>query len=258
MNEPFVVGVFDSGSGGLTVVRELLRLRPDVHVLYLADTANLPYGDKSTDEIKRFAVRNVRFLESMGAGIIAVACNTSSSQAIHEMRQHARVSVLDIVSCGARLAASASSTGRIGVVATEGTVRSGAYAQQIKLIRQDACVQSVACPRLVPLIEGGAPEPEMDHWVETYLAEFTIEYDVLVLGCTHYPLISHVFRRYLPEGVQLVDPAKEIAFKVCQLLPEPNGTRWLRFFATGDSSGLKRRAAETLGLKVESVEKVEL
>lgn len=253
-----MVGVFDSGSGGLTVVRELLQLRRDVDIVYLADTANLPYGEKPAEHIKRLAVRNVQFLESMGAGIIAVACNTSSSQAIQEMRDIAHVSVLDIVGCGAKLAADASPTGKIGVVATEGTVRSGAYQRYIKLLKPDSCVESVACPRLVPLIEAGAPDGEIEPWVERYLSSFTIDFDVLVLGCTHYPLISHIFQKHLPAGARLLDPARELASMVARLIPGQNGSHRLRFFATGDTVGLRRRVLETLGLQVEFIEKAEI
>lgn len=246
--------MFDSGSGGLTVVRQIRRLLPSAGIIYLADTANLPYGEKSAETIKRLAVNNVRFLLSHGAGVIVVACNTSSSQAMSEMEEVSTVPVLSVVRAGARLAVSDRAPRKIALVATQGTIRSGAYQREIRRLAPQCTVEGVACPQLVPLIESNAGDEEIEPWVRYYLSQISPGYERLLLGCTHYPLIADLFKRNLPSDIPVIDPAEELAQELAAL-PACWEEGDVDFYATGEMQVLKQKARETLGLKKVSVKR---
>lgn len=211
------IGVFDSGLGGLTVVRALRERLPHESLLYVGDTARVPYGPKSPETVRRYALQIADWLQAQGVKQIVVACNTATAHALDALRAHCQVPVIGVVAPGARAAVHATATGAIGVIGTAGTIASRAYDRAIHELAPDVSVQGIACPLLVPLVEEGWLQHPATTMIATeYLAPFgqpTTEppIDVLVLGCTHYPLIAHVIRDALPSHVRLVDSAAETA-----------------------------------------------
>mgnify|MGYP002731984649 CR=1 FL=1 len=218
------IGVFDSGVGGLTVVREIMRQIPNEKIIYFGDTARVPYGSKSKETITRYSRQIVRFLESQDVKAIVIACNTASAYALSELEKEVNIPIIGVVKPGAKVAAEATKNGKIGVIATEGTISSGIYSSYIKEIKKDAKVIGKACPLFVPLVEEGLWEdPVTDEIARRYLTEFTQQdkdIDTLILGCTHYPLIRSTLSRIAGENVTLVNPAYETARELKELLAE--------------------------------------
>lgn len=218
------IGVFDSGVGGLTVVREIMRQIPNEKIIYFGDTARVPYGSKSKETITRYSRQIVRFLESQDVKAIVIACNTASAYALSELEKEVDIPIIGVVKPGAKVAAEATKNGKIGVIATEGTISSGIYSSYIKEIKKDAKVIGKACPLFVPLVEEGLWEdPVTDEIARRYLTEFTQQdkdIDTLILGCTHYPLIRSTLSRIAGENVTLVNPAYETARELKELLSE--------------------------------------
>lgn len=220
------IGIFDSGIGGLTVAREIARRLPHESLEYLGDTARLPYGSKSPQTVTRYARKCVQFLRNEPIKAVVVACNTASALALPQLEAELDVPVLGVVSAGARAAAARSRGGTIGVIGTEGTVRSGSYPRAIQALLPDARMVAHPCPLLVPLAEEG--------WVDNDVARRTVELyleplvaarvDTLVLGCTHYPLfkpvIARVFREVWDLDVALVDSAEAVTDELQALLAE--------------------------------------
>ncbi len=220
------VGVFDSGVGGLTVVKEIMGRLPGEHILYFGDTARVPYGSKSKETVTEYSRQIMRFLLSQGVKVVVVACNTASALAIDSMRREFDVPILDVVNPGAQAAAGATKNGSIGVIGTEGTIRSGMYSKFLYRLNPDLNVYSKACPLFVPLVEEGWIYDSVTKEVaRRYLEEFQGKgVDTIVLGCTHYPLLRNllkdVVREVLGEGVTLVNPAVETARDLKKLLSE--------------------------------------
>ena len=215
------IGVFDSGVGGLTVVAALMRRLPGESILYLGDTARLPYGDKSARTVRRYTRRNVDFLIRRGVKAVVVACNTASALALGELEYP--LPIWGVVEPGAASAV-AVTQGRIGVVATEATIRSDAYGRAIRRLDPGVDVLSQACPLFVPLVEEGwtdAGDPISRQIAERYLTSLLVaEIDTLVLGCTHYPMLIPVLRQVVGDAVTLVDSAAAMAQKVARELEE--------------------------------------
>ena len=218
------IGVFDSGVGGLTVVREIMRQIPNEKIVYFGDTARVPYGSKSKDTVTRFSRQIVRFLQTQEVKAIVVACNTASAYALSELEKEVDIPIIGVVKPGAKVAADTTCNGKIGVIATEGTISSGIYSEYIKELKSDAKVIGKACPLFVPLIEEGLWEdPVTDEIARRYLTEFTQQdkdIDTLILGCTHYPLIRSTLGRIAGDNVTLVNPAYETARELKELLAE--------------------------------------
>jgi glutamate racemase len=210
------IGVFDSGIGGLTVLRELLRTLPGESFVYFGDTARVPYGTKSAETVLQFSRENVRFLLDQGVKFVVVACNTASAEAVPIVKDEVPVPVTGVIGPGVRAAVKRSKGGHIGVIGTAGTIRSKAYQDGIRQLAPSAEVTAKACPLFVPLVEEGWIDNEVTEKVaDTYLAEFReAGVDTLVLGCTHYPLLSGVIQRVVGTKVQLVDSAVETAKEV--------------------------------------------
>jgi glutamate racemase len=213
------IGVFDSGVGGLTVVSALRRRLPRESILYLGDTARLPYGSKSPDTVTRYTRRNIEFLAERGVKAVVVACNTASALALPNLDPH--VPTWGVIEPGARKAAEVS-RGRVGVIATEGTIRSDAYPRAIRRLRPDLEILSQPCPLLVPLVEEGwHDDPVTEEVARRYLAPLLdAGIDTLVLGCTHYPLLKPVLQRVAGPDVTLVDSAESVAEVVARGLAE--------------------------------------
>ena len=216
------IGVFDSGVGGLTVVTALRRRLPRESILYLGDTARLPYGSKSPDTVTRYTRRNIEFLTGRGVKAVVVACNTASALALPNLEPHALdVPTWGVIGPGA-LKAAAVSRGKVGIIATEATVRSDAYARELRRLRPDLEILSRACPLLVPLVEEGwHDDPVTEEVAQRYLAPLLeAGIDTLVLGCTHYPLLKQVLQRVAGPDVTLVDSAEAVAEVVAEGLAE--------------------------------------
>lgn len=213
MSDRRPIGVFDSGVGGLTVAAALARTLPGESILYLGDTARLPYGTKSEQTVARYTRTNVDFLVGRGVKAVVVACNTASALALPRLA--ANLPVWGVIEPGARRAARLSA-GRVGVIATESTVRSDAYPRALRTERAGLEVRSQACPLLVPLVEEGwLDDPVTEAVLERYLAPLLADgIDTLVLGCTHYPLLVPALRRVVGEGIALVDSAEAVAAEV--------------------------------------------
>lgn len=253
------IGVFDSGVGGLTVAREIMRQLPNERIVYFGDTARVPYGSKSQETITKFSKQIVRFLQTQGVKAIVVACNSVSACALDELEKDVDIPVVDVVRPGAKTAIGATKNGRIGVIATEATVGSGIYSRYIKEKDPDATVLSKACPLLVPLVEEGLWEdPVTDEIAGRYLAELIdVGIDTLILGCTHYPIIRSAIGRIMGDGVTLVNPAYETARELKQLLQEKGlesghrpklgtGTELYRFFVSDAADKFQRFANSIL------------
>ena len=211
--DPRPIGVFDSGVGGLTVFQALEAALPGEALVYLGDTARVPYGSKSAETVIRYTLEAAHFLRSCQVKMLVVACNTASSVALGDVAKEAEVPVLGVILPGARRAAELSRSGRIGVIGTRATIASGAYPRAIHALRPEAEVESHPCPLFVPLAEEGWTDNEVARRVaETYLAPLrTREVDTLVLGCTHYPLLREVIGQVMGPDVRLVDSAESVA-----------------------------------------------
>ena len=264
------IGVFDSGFGGLTVLEALLELVPDADYLYFGDTARLPYGSKSVETVGRYAVEAAHYLESHGAQMLVIACNTATALALDRITAAAHVPVVGVIEPGAEAAAAASKNKKVVVVGTEATVSSHAYLKALE--SRGLRAREKACPLLVPLVEEGWIEHTVtEQVVGIYLGEAFgdgfHDADVLVLGCTHYPLLKRVLGRVAPAHVSIVDSAEStaraVAAPVKRLVPgadaeERRRLPRLRFFATDSVEKFRRLGARFLGREIVDVEHVDL
>lgn len=220
MNNP--IGVFDSGVGGLTVVSEIMRQLPGENLVYFGDTARVPYGSKSKKTVLKYSKQIVRFLKTKDVKAIVVACNTASALALDEIADELDIPIIGVVKPGARMAVETTKTGNVGIIGTESTIKSGIYNDYIRELNADVTVVSKPCPLFVPLVEEGLLEDRVtDDIVSRYLRvmkEYKV--DSLVLGCTHYPLISNAIERFMGKRVNLVNPAFETAKSLKELLTE--------------------------------------
>jgi len=228
------IGIFDSGVGGLTVYRALHERLPTERYVYLGDTARVPYGTKSLSTVERYAIENARFLVSRGIKLLVVACNTASALAVPAIRAAVPVPVVGMIGAGARAAVQAAAgSARVGVVATESTVKSGAYSKAIKALAPGTEVYERACPLFVALAEEGWAETEVARVVaEEYLGELRgLNVAALVMGCTHYPILRRVIQEAVGAGVRLIDSGEAAAAAVEALI---------------DREGLRRTATQEL------------
>lgn len=224
MQKDAPIGVFDSGVGGLTVAREIMRQIPNERIIYFGDTARVPYGSKSQETVRRYSEQIVRFLRAFRVKTIVVACNTASAYALDTLEGQIDIPIIGVLKPGAKSAAEATQNGRIGVIATEATISSQMYTRYIKNLNSRITIYEKACPLFVPLVEEGLWEdPVTDEIARRYLAELIdINIDTLILGCTHYPLIRSTLSRIMGSGVTLVNPAYETALELRQMLAEMN------------------------------------
>lgn len=233
------IGVFDSGIGGLTVFKALARRLPREHLLYLGDTARVPYGSKSPETVTACSIEAGDFFAARGVKLLVVACNTSSAIALATLRARYDIPVLGVIAPGARAAVAATERGRIGVIGTEATIASGAYEREIRALAPTAEIFARACPLFVPLAEEGWLDNDVARrTVALYLASLKKSgIDSLILGCTHYPLLRDAIADYIGPAVRIVDSAEETAVEVRQMLREqgllrPRGRGAASFFVT--------------------------
>jgi glutamate racemase len=222
MSDDRPIGVFDSGIGGLTVVRELLHRLPDEGIVYFGDTARVPYGPKSPATVARYSEEAAAFLLSRSVKMVVIACNTATAHAGARLRSSLGVPVVGVIEPGARAAVKASRTGRIGVIGTAGTIRSGAYDLAVRRMLEDARVYAQPCPLFVPLVEEGWRTHHASRLIASdYLMPLReMDVDVLILGCTHYPLLRELIGECMGDEVALVDSAAETAMEVERVLEE--------------------------------------
>ncbi len=221
INDPNLpIGVFDSGIGGLTVAREIMRQLPGERIVYFGDTARVPYGSKSKETIIRYSEQIVRFLKARQVKAIVIACNTASAYALDTVLEEEDIPVIGVIYAGAKTAVDKTKSKRVGVVATRATISSNIYADTIHSLDKNIEVVQKACPLLVPLVEEGLLHDSVtDEIISRYVSELKTKYiDTLILGCTHYPLLRSAFSRIMGDGVSLVNPAYETAIELKELL----------------------------------------
>jgi glutamate racemase len=276
VNTELPIGIFDSGVGGLTVYRALHDRLPNEHFIYLGDTARVPYGTKSLATVERYALENSEFLATRGIKMLVVACNTASALALPAIRRHIGLDVVGVIGPGGRKAIEivrGSGHPKVGVIATEATVASNAYAEAIRRASDSANIFQTACPLFVPLAEEGwTTERETYSIAEKYLAGMrAFVPDALVLGCTHYPILREVIQQTVGQDVKLIDSGEATAEEVEKLLNEkdlanPNtatGARRLcddldHFYVTDAADRFARVAERFLGVKPSMLEAIEV
>lgn len=260
------IGIFDSGVGGLTVFRALERRLPNESLIYLGDTARVPYGTRSKETIERYALEDARFIQSQNVKAIVIACNTASAMASSILRESCSVPVLGVIRPGSREAISQTRNRRIGLIATEATVNSGAYEKAMRAMRDDLDIISRACPLFVPLAEEGwANHPVTLQVAEEYLRDLIDDdVDTLVLGCTHYPILRTVIEQVMGSEVALIDSGEAVADVVAKMLEENNlmrestEPRRESFYVTDSAARFRRVAEIFLGRSIESLETISL
>ena len=256
------IGVFDSGLGGLTAARVLEETLPCENLIYLGDTANMPYGPRSRGDILRLAEQNAEFLKSHDVKAVLVACGTVSSNALAEHRERFPLPFFGVIEAAAIAAAEATETGRVGVIATEASIRSGAYRRELEALGRGIRVFDTACPSFVPLVESGHCEPGdslVRAAVERELSELRrFEPDTLILGCTHFPLLEEAIAEFMGRDVRLISCGAEAALELGRRLREEDklnpgltvGQR--RYFTSGDTASFERQAEAFLGHALEA------
>lgn len=262
------IGVFDSGVGGLTVAREIMRQLPSENIVYFGDTARVPYGSKSKNNIIRFSRQIIHFLQTKQVKAIVIACNTASALALDVVREEVDIPVLGVVEPGARAALAVTKTGKVGVIGTEATIRSAMYEKIIHTLDPKVSVVGKACPLFVPLVEEGfAKHRVSDEIVDYYLSSFKdTEIDSLILGCTHYPLLRTKIREYMGEQMTLVNPAYETAMDLKKLLEERqmlnqnSSEEWpsYSFYVSDAADKFKRFANSILPYNIETIQQIHI
>jgi glutamate racemase len=260
------IGIFDSGVGGLTVVSELFRILPQEDIIYFGDTAHLPYGSKSKEAVTRFSLDIVNFLKAQKVKIVIVACNTASSFALSRLREKIDLPVIGVIEPGAQAAIDTTRNFKIGIIGTEGTIKSRAFEEALKKINRNVKVFSQACPLFVPLVEEGwLDEPETSQIAEKYLSPLKDKgIDTLILGCTHYPLLKELLSRIMGQGVSLIDTAESTAKAVKKslgeknLLKKGNHKSVYKFFVSDNPEKFLQLGMRFLGEGIDKAERVDL
>ncbi len=257
------IGVFDSGVGGLTVAKELINQLPGEDIVYFGDTARVPYGIKSRETVIRFSIENILFLLNQDVKLICVACNTVSSLALPVIQHHFKVPIIGVITPAVREAVYATHNGRIGVIGTQGTIRSRAYDIEVKQLDAGISVTSVACPLFVPLAEEGWLEGKVvEEIASMYLKPLKeSKADTVIMGCTHYPLLKPVIQKVLGPKVTLIDSAKQVAIEVKKILAGEGmlskGNKGKQdFYVSDNPEWFTNLAQRFLGRKIKDARKV--
>lgn len=257
------IGIFDSGLGGLTVVKEIIKKLPNENIVYFGDTARVPYGSKSKETVTRFSIENTEFLLKLKAKLIVVACNTSSSLSLSSLRMRFNVPIIGVIAPGVKKAVAVTKNKRIGVIGTRATIASRSYAKELKRQGDGRRYMAQSCPLFVPLVEEKWIHDKVTYMVaEKYLRPLIKnKIDTLILGCTHYPLLKSVIRRVTGKGVRLIDSAEEVAEEVKGLLEKRNllrnskGARY-KFFVSDEPMNFKTIGERFLARKISFIKKV--
>ena len=262
------IGVFDSGVGGLTVAREIMRNLPNEDIVYFGDTARVPYGSKSKDNIIRYSRQIIHFLQTKGVKAIVIACNTASALALESVKGEFDIPIIGVIEPGARAALSVKQTKKIGVIGTEATVRSAMYEKIIGAADAEVTVVAKACPLFVPLVEEGFKKhPVTEEIIDYYLNSYKESgIDALILGCTHYPLLRSKIREYVGEEIVLINPAYETAMDLKRLLqsydmenPDVEGDHGSYSFYVSDAADkFKQFANSILPYDIETTKQINI
>jgi glutamate racemase len=253
------IGIIDSGVGGLTVVKEVMRQLPNEPIIYFGDNARCPYGSKSPGEIRAYSFQMIDFVSRFPLKALVIACNTATAVVLDEARQSLNLPVIGVIDPGARAAVQASSTGRIGVIGTETTIRTRAYERALKRLQPQLYVVGLACPDFVPLVERNLQHTREARKVvaDTLAPLRREELDTLILGCTHYPLLAPLIQETLGEGIRLISSAEETAreLTVLEAARRDNVTLFVEppaylFFTSGDAGQFRQIAEQWLGCEV--------
>lgn len=264
MNQP--IGVIDSGVGGLTVAKEIMRQLPHEKILYLGDTARCPYGPRTTREVKKFTWEMTMFLLKKKIKMLVIACNTATAAALDEIQRELSIPVIGVINPGARAAIKKTKNYRVGIIGTIGTVKSGAYERALKSLNSRLFVKSLACPKFVPLVESG----EYSGLVAKKIVEESLKplldqnLDTLILGCTHYPLLGPLIKDFMGSGVNVISSGDETAREISAILEfnhilssykdEPAH----EFYTTGSKVIFSKIASEWLGKPINNVKTIKL
>ena len=256
------IGIFDSGVGGLTVYKSIRQRFPEEDLVYFGDTARVPYGPKSPNTIIEYSLQNARFLLQHQIKIMIVACNTSSSVALPHLRKITQIPIIAVIEPGAENAVLQTKTGKVGVIGTEGTIKSQAYTKAIHAIKPDIEVISQACPLFVSLVEEGWADSPITHSVAMeYLQHLSgKDIDTIVLGCTHYPLLKSLIQNVVSPGVKLIDSAEAIASYLQRMLPtEQDGIAGKNeFYVSDNEDKFAHIAIRILGRDIRFLKRVRL
>ncbi|KMK74612.1 glutamate racemase [Alkalihalobacillus pseudalcaliphilus] len=260
------IGVIDSGLGGLTVAKELLRQLPKEEIIYIGDSARCPYGPRSVEEVRTYTWQMINRLLDEGIKMLVIACNTAAAVVLDEVNEKLSIPTIGVVHPGAVSALKATKNDHIAVIGTEGTIRSEAYLKELFAINSEIKVESLACPPFVPLVESGIFRgPEASAVVHDTLQTLkNRDFDTLILGCTHYPLLREPIQEALGEQVELISSGDETAREVSSLLYYQSilytgeRTPRHRFYTTGDAKQFKRLADQWLEMNVECVQSIKL
>ncbi len=258
------IGIFDSGIGGLTVLKAIREEMPYEDLVYFGDTAHVPYGTKSKETITKFSVENVKFLQSFQSKLVVVACNTASSLSMDELKKNFNIPIIGVIEPGARQALAETKNGRVGIIGTKATIGSGAYETCIKRLDPKVKVYSEACPMFVPLVEEGWLQGEVVSRVaKIYLDSFkNFDIDTLILGCTHYPLLTKIIQEAVGPKVKLVNSAEETAREAKKLLQSlklhraEKSYQDTRFYVSDEPEQFRTLGERFLGRSLQSVAKV--
>ncbi|RFU67549.1 glutamate racemase [Bacillus sp. V59.32b] len=264
MKQP--IGIIDSGVGGLTVAKEVIRQLPNENIVYLGDTARCPYGPRPLDEVKRFTWQMTEYLLKHNIKMLIIACNTATAAVLEEIKQELNIPVLGVIHPGARAALKASKRLQIGVIGTIGTVKSQAYDQALKSINKWVRVDSLACPKFVPIVESGEFEGPIVKKViaETLKPLKEKNIDTLILGCTHYPLLGTEISHYMGSGIKVISSGDETAREASvilhhsEMMNTSNEKADHRFFTTGSRDIFQSIASSWLGENVTSVQTIKI
>lgn len=263
------IGIFDSGVGGLTVVREVMRNIPKERIVYFGDTARVPYGGKSKETILRYSRQIVHFLQSQDVKAIVIACNTASALALEELSQEIDIPIIGVIKPGAKVACATTKNNRVGVIGTKATIASGLYTELIQELNPNIQVVGKPCPLFVPLVEENwLKDPVTKEVAVRYLEDMKAEnIDTLILGCTHYPLLRSMLREIMGESVTLVNPAYETACRLREMLQDlhlmndqrlDEHTHPHQFFVSDSAESLLDFANSILPCEIENAKKINI
>jgi len=263
MNKP--IGIFDSGVGGLTVAAQIMKKLPNENLLYFGDAARFPFGTKTAEELIQYTFEIVEYMQKQDVKLVVIACNSASAAALEKAQEEFDIPIVGVVEPGARAAVLASVNRHIGVIGTEATIKSEAYKKAIHLFDAGAQVFSAACPSFAAFVENGYTDGDhIDEIAQQYLEPLRKQQiDSLILGCTHYPLLSGVIQKVMGGAVRMISSAEETALEVKEILMRKSQLRVeiapaYRFLSTGDSSKFTKLGTRFLGHQIEAVEAVEL
>ncbi|OOB77650.1 MAG: glutamate racemase [Epulopiscium sp. Nuni2H_MBin001] len=259
------IGIFDSGVGGLTVVKEVMKQLPNESIVYFGDTARVPYGNKSKATVTKFSAQIIKFLRTQHIKAIIIACNTVNSNCIEQLREmFGNLIIEGVVEAGVKMAVDTTKNGRIGVIGTEATIASKRYTQLINEVNPSFKVYDKACPLFVPLVEDGWIDEEVTRLVITkYLEPLTTnDIDTLILGCTHYPMLQQTIQSIVGDTIELINPANEAAYAMGELLKQRNlqaqGTATYEFYVSDHAQRMKQMAQMFLGHPIDEVTRVDI